>query len=390
MTAIAAAAVAVAPQLPDVALVTRTEVLMDTFITIGIVREGGADTTAIAQAFDWFRRVEAACSRFDHASEVLRLLDHVGEPRPVSAILYEAVAFAIAVARASGGAFDPTIGHRLAARGFARNYRTGETIAVPVPAGEQPTFRDVRLDPHRRTITLRRPLILDLGAVAKGLAIDLAGRELAPLGGSLIDAGGDIAVHGHNPTGEPWHIGIRHPRQDATLLTTLRLTDTAICTSGDYERPAPAPATGHHLLDPRTGQSPEAVASVTVIAPTALAADALGTAAFILGARRGVRFLAAQGVAGAIVTPDLTIHTTPDLRRRISEGTAHERYHARHTPLAPSPPTAWSEPRPISRPATCLSHAEGSDDPHPPGAANTCRRPRGAGERRAGTVRGGR
>jgi len=309
MTTMATAAVA--PQLPGLALTTRTEVLMDTFITIGIVREGSADTAATVRAFDWFRRVEAACSRFDHDSEVLRLLDRVGEPTPVSAILYEAVAFAIAVAHASHGAFDPTIGHRLAERGFARNYRTGETIATPLVAGEHPTFRDVRLDPHRRTITLQRPLVLDLGAVAKGLAIDLAGQELAPLGRYLIDAGGDIAVRGRNPSGEPWRIGIRHPRQDAALLTTLRLTDVAVCTSGDYERPAPAPAAGHHIVDPRSGRSPEAVASATVIAPSAMAADALGTAAFILGPRHGVRFLARQGVAGMIATPDTTIHTAP-------------------------------------------------------------------------------
>ena len=299
----------------DMPLVARTEVLMDTFVTIGVVREAGADTGAIGRAFDWFRRVEAACSRFDRASEVLRLLDRVGEPTPVNAILYEAIAFAIAVARLSGGAFDPTLGDRLAARGFARNYRTGETIAAPPLVGEPTTFRDVRLDPHRRMITLRRPLILDLGAVAKGLAIDLAGRELAPSGHALIDAGGDIAVRGQNRAGAPWQIGVRHPRHDGALLITLRLTDAAVCTSGDYERPAPAPAVGHHLLDPRSGRSPGAVASVTVIAPTAMAADALGTAAFILGPRRGLRFLARQGVAGLLVTPDLVTHATAAFAR---------------------------------------------------------------------------
>lgn len=311
----ALSAATIPPLLPGLALLTRTEILMDTFITIGIVRGGSTDERAITRAFDWFRRVEASCSRFDQNSEVVRLLDHVGEPTPVSAILYEAVAFALAVARASRGAFDPTLGQTLAERGFARNYRTGETIATPPLTGERPTFRDVHLDPQHRTITLRRPLVLDLGAVAKGLAIDLAGQELAPLGRSLIDAGGDIAVRGQNPEGAPWRIGIRHPRQDAALLTTLQLTDAAVCTSGDYERPAPAPAVGHHLLDPRSERSPDAIASVTVVAPTALAADALGTAAFILGPRRGVRFLARQGVAGMIVTPDLLVHTTPDFGR---------------------------------------------------------------------------
>lgn len=183
----------------------RTVVLMDTLVTIQVV-DGPQETgsaAAIERAFDWFRRVEAACSRFDPRSEVMRLLERVGEPTPASDILYEAVALAIAVALASDGAFDPTIGHTLERRGFDRHYRTGATIATPIAPATRPTYRDVRLDPARRTIALRQPLILDLGAVAKGLAVDLAARELAPFGDYAIDAGGDLFVRGTNPAGRP-------------------------------------------------------------------------------------------------------------------------------------------------------------------------------------------
>ena len=62
----------------------------------------------------------------------------------------------------------------------------------------------MRLDPDRRTITLRRPLTLDLGAVAKGLAVDMAARELEPFRDFAIDAGGDLYLGGSNPQGEPW------------------------------------------------------------------------------------------------------------------------------------------------------------------------------------------
>ncbi|HEY8598676.1 MAG TPA: FAD:protein FMN transferase [Thermomicrobiales bacterium] len=302
---------------PIAGLLSRTIVQMDTFITVGIVRGGqlAGSEAALARAGDWFRRVEEACSRFDPASEVRRLLDRVGEPVPVGDILYEATAFALAVAEASGGAFDPTVGQRLERHGFDRDYRTGATSATPLADDITPTYRDLHLDPARRTVTLLRPLVLDLGAVAKGLAIDLAGRELAPYRDWLIEAGGDILVGGHNPAGAPWRVGIRHPRRDDALLTTLHLTDAAVCTSGDYERRAADPAAGHHLLDPRSGDSPAAVASVTVVAPTAMAADALGTAAFILGPRRGSRFLARQGVAGLLVVPDLTEYPTADFER---------------------------------------------------------------------------
>ena len=305
---------------PVADILSRTVVRMDTFVTIGIVGGGGqpGDEAALTRALDWFRRVEETCSRFDPASEVRRLLDHVGEPTPVSDILYEATAFALAVAEASGGAFDPTLGGRLERRGFDRNYRTGATIATPLADATPPTYRDLRLDPARRTLTLLRPLVLDLGAVAKGLAIDLAAQELAPYRDFLIEAGGDILVRGRNPGGAPWRIGIRHPRRDDALLTTLLLTDAAVCTSGDYERRADNPATGHHLLDPRSGESPATVASVTVVAPTAMVADALGTAAFILGPRRGARFLGQQGAAGLLVAPDLTEYPTPDFARLVA------------------------------------------------------------------------
>jgi thiamine biosynthesis lipoprotein len=257
-------------------LLARTEALMDRFVTIGLVRGAGADTAAIGRTFDWFRRVEAACNCFDAASEILGLLNRVGEPTPVSAILYEAVSFALAVAWASDGAFDPTTGHRRAAHGFARNYRTGATIATPQITDDRATFRDIVLDPDSRTITLRCPLLLDLGAVARGLAIDLVGQELPGTPGALIEAGGDV---------------------------------------GDYAPPAPVPGSGHHLLDPRVGRSPQAVASVTTIVPPAMAADALGTAAFIRSPRRGIHFLAEQDAAELLVRPALSTYTTSGFAR---------------------------------------------------------------------------
>ena len=91
----------------------------------------------------------------------------------------------------------------------------------------------------------------------KGFAIDLAGKELDDLPGFVINAGGDILARGLNPDGEPWRIGIRHPRRHAELLTSLRITDAAVCTSGDYERSRPR-RRGHHILNPVGGGSASA------------------------------------------------------------------------------------------------------------------------------------
>ena len=188
--------------------------LMSTCVTIQVVGHGAdpqqtAERRAIVErAFEWFRRVEECCTRFDPQSEMMQLTTQVGVPVPVSALLYEAVQFALAVAEESEGAFDPTIGHRMETRGFNREYRTGRVVRTDLQPASAVTYRDVRLDPAQRTITLLRPLILDLGAVAKGLAIDMAARELMPLEDYAIDAGGDLYVAGCNPDGAVvvrWH-----------------------------------------------------------------------------------------------------------------------------------------------------------------------------------------
>ena len=133
-----------------------------------------------------------------------QLADRAGVPVVVSPILFEAVQFALAVAEDSDGAFDPTIGADLEARGFNEEYRSGAAVHSGVAPDASVSYRDVVLDAEQRTITLRRPLLLDLGGVAKGLAVDLASRELAPLEHFAIDAGGDLFLSGHNAADEPW------------------------------------------------------------------------------------------------------------------------------------------------------------------------------------------
>jgi FAD:protein FMN transferase len=292
---------------------------MGTLVSIQVVHSSpqhGAEAkadAAIERAFGWFFEIEARCTRFDPKSELMQLTAQVGVPVRVSAILYEAVRFALMLAEESGGAFDPTVGHRMAARGFNREHRTGEIVRTLFIPDDDASYRDVQLDPDRRTITLRRPLTLDLGAVAKGLAVDTAARELEPFRDFAIDAGGDLYLGGSNPQGAPWLVGIRHPRRDHELIDSLRVSNQAVCTSGDYERRTPAGA-GHHILDPRTKASAHAVASATVIASGAMLADGLATAAFVLGPEDGIRLLDRMGVHGLIVTPELARYETRGLR----------------------------------------------------------------------------
>lgn len=295
--------------------VRRSLALMGTVVTIHVVgHAGGAPEAAqrekaVERAFEWFGRVEECCTRFEAQSEAMRLASQAGLPVRVSTLLYEAVQFALAVAQESEGAFDPTVGYAMETRGFNREHRSGKRIQTAIDSTISASYRDVRLDPHSRTITLLRPLILDLGAVAKGLAVDLAARELQSFQNFAIDAGGDLYLGGSNPDGEPWSIGIRHPRRENELIDSLRVSNRAVCTSGDYERRS-STDNSHHILDPRRGSSADGVASVTVVASNAMLADALATAAFVLGPAEGIRLFDRLSVDGLIITPQLERYAT--------------------------------------------------------------------------------
>ena len=285
---------------------------MGTVVTIQVVGHGEDEARrveraeCVARAAAWFHSIEKCCSRFDSESELRQLTDRVGAPVLVSPMLYEAIRFALSVAEESAGAFDPTVGQRMEARGFDRNYQTGQVVSSGIASSflDGVSWRDVLLDAEARTVTLLKPLVLDLGAVAKGLAVDVAARELAPFENFAVDAGGDLYLGGHNVDGEPWSVGIRHPRENS-LIETLHVSNTAVCTSGDYERKSATDERVHHIMDARTGESAAALASVTVVAPSAMVADALATAAFALGLADGLRFLERQGVRGLMVTPSL-------------------------------------------------------------------------------------
>jgi FAD:protein FMN transferase len=301
----------------------RTVASMDTVVTAHVVGRAASDVERIelehaaSSALAWFEEVERVCSRFDPESELSRLSKQIGSRVPVSDLLFEVVQFALAVAEESGGAFDPTLGLQLEARGFDREYRSGAVVRTPLESDDMASYRDVELDADQKTIMLGRPLLLDLGGLAKGLAIDMAVRELEQRSfeNFAIDAGGDLYLSGHNADDEPWSVGIRHPRHDGELIETLRVSNVAVCTSGDYERRAPGGPAEHHIVDPRTKASAVDAASVTVVAPSAMVADALATAAFVLGPVDALAWLERHGVDGMIITPSLERFATRGMRR---------------------------------------------------------------------------
>jgi thiamine biosynthesis lipoprotein len=117
----------------------------------------------------------------------------------------------------------------------------------------------------------------------------------------VVAAGGDSRMLGDR-CGRPWTIGVRDPRREGEVVALLPLEDVAVSTSGDYERYFDeGDERFHHLIDPRTGKSPHAVRSVTVIAPDGLTSEALSKTVFVLGVEKGLRIVESMPEVDAVV-----------------------------------------------------------------------------------------
>ena len=295
--------------------VTSSEICMDTVVTIHLISQQTQKKAEekIMRAFGVFRYVETVCSRFTPDSEVMGLSKQVGQPVEVSPVLFEALKFSLEVAKETNGAFDPTVGLTLENYGFNRSCLSKDASSVSLKPSVPVSFRDIELNPNNRTILLHRPLVIDLGAVVKGLAIDLAAKELGECAGFYINAGGDILTHGLNEKNQPWHVGIEHPTDPDQLIGTLYLTDGAVCTSGLAKRRSPTVEGISPIIHPKTGKKPQELLSTTVIAPFAMLADTFSTAAFILGPKKGLHLLKKANLDGFLISHDLEIHSTEQM-----------------------------------------------------------------------------
>ncbi len=236
-------------------------------------------------AFDEMDRLNLVLSDYTPASEAMRLCAApIGAPHRVSPDLFDVVLKSARVHEASGGAFDPTLG---ALTGLWReSFRSGR---LPDPqrltdARARAGFRLIDVDERLSTIELLAPGVrFDFGAIGKGYAADAALQVLSRHGlrRAMVDLGGDLAL-GDAPPGEAgWRIEATDDRGGARAL---QLSNVGVATSGDAYRSVTIDGVQYsHILDPRTGVGLRSSSAVTVIASNAWLADALASAASVLG-----------------------------------------------------------------------------------------------------------
>jgi thiamine biosynthesis lipoprotein len=252
----------------------------------------------------WDRRF----SRFDPTSELSCLNATAGEARSaaLSPDLLDAVETAVAAARATDGLFDPLLGARMVELGYDRTFERLEPGSAPTPsAWVAGRWREIRIDRAARTVNLPAGTALDLGGLAKGMAVDaaLSALDRAGIRSAAVNAGGDLAVLGLPPGLSAWTVAI-----EGLADGPIALTQGALATSSIRVRRWRTDAgERHHLLDPRTGlPAASGLEQVSVVAATCAQAEVAAKSALLLGPDRGPAFLAAHRLHGILLGEDGT------------------------------------------------------------------------------------
>ena len=279
--------------------------------TTATVQAWAADSAAASLAIDVayavFDRTDSLMSTWRDDSILNRLNQaKAGQWVVVGPEVCGVLQEAKAVAEASLGAFDPTVLPLVRLWGFR-----GGTVAIPDSLALEKILQSVgyealELDPSAgRARLLAEGAAIDLGGIAKGHALDRAAEAMRSAGarGGMIDLGGNVLVFGREPG---MQVGIVDPRQDDLLLASIPLIDAAAATSGQYERYLTIQGRRYgHILDPRSGWPVVPDISVTVVADRAMLADALATAAVVLGQEKGLALLEkTSGVEGVLAFAD--------------------------------------------------------------------------------------
>ncbi len=281
--------------------------IMGTSISVELwADENKIAQTAIEAVMQEMMRIDRAMSPYIETSE-LALINREASQHPVkiSVEMMHLLKTSLHYSEVSRGAFDITF----ASVGYLYDYRnhikpTDAQVAEHLNAID---YRSMKLDEKNSTVHFQKAgMRIDLGGIAKGYAVDRGAEILMARGikHAIVTAGGDSRIIGDR-RGRPWIVGIKNPRDENKSAVALPLTDTAISTSGDYERYfMDGDRRVHHIINPKTGKSATGVRSVSVLAPRGIDTDALTKPLFILGVQRGMEIIDKIPGVDAIVIDD--------------------------------------------------------------------------------------
>ncbi|WYK06892.1 FAD:protein FMN transferase [Cereibacter sphaeroides f. sp. denitrificans] len=255
--------------------------------------------------------------------ETLNAAIAAGRPQRVDANLAALLREGRRLSCASGGLFDPAIGKLIGAWGFhADTLPEGDppsAAAIAALVARHPRMTDLRFD-GTEVRALNPAVQLDLGAYAKGAALEMAAAELRAAGveDAVLNAGGGVQVIGRHGA-RPWRVAIRDPFQWGVVAGVSLRPGEALHTSGNYERYFDRGGVRFsHILDPRTGRPMQGIVSVSVLDTDGARADAAATALCIAGREDWPRVAAAMGVRAVLmIADDGAVFATPEMMARL-------------------------------------------------------------------------
>ena len=266
---------------------------------------------AASRAMEEVARIEVKYSRYRPESLLSRVnAEAGGDFLEVDEETERLLDYADTCVRQSEGAFDPTSGVLRRAWNFeTERLPSDEELARLMPLVG---WRWLERRPGR--VRLAQPgMQLDFGGFGKEYAVDRAAFMLRAAGieSAIVNLAGDVCVLAPHPDGEPWQVGIRHPRRKHGVIATVPVSSGAVATSGDYERFMEVDGVRHcHILDPRTGRSARGFQSVRVLAPSCLVAGSATTIAMLKGREAGLAWLADLGLPYLAVIEDGSVVST--------------------------------------------------------------------------------
>ncbi len=293
-------------------------VAMGTIVRVAIFADEAEAPALFAVARDEIDHLSAGLTHYGTDGELARVNREAQSGWvDISADLADVLGLSLAIARRTGGSFDPSLGALTRLWGFP------DATQPPTPAAidsalAQCGYRHVRIEGRRVRFT-SQGIRLDLGAGAKGYVVDRTVSRLQAAGvmAGVVEAGGDLRYWGSKPDGRPWHFGVQHPRLPGVIVAAEDVGLAALATSGDYEQTFEfAGQQYHHLLDPQTGLPAQRAVSATVWARSAMEADALATAAFVAGPQQALEWAAAADSMEVL----LYYESDGVLRYALSEG----------------------------------------------------------------------
>jgi thiamine biosynthesis lipoprotein len=297
---------------------------MDTVVETRVFdRDEDKAKFALERAYQEMSRLEGLLDRHSSTSEVFKVNQSAGEKAvTVSAVTLEVVSKALKIGELTNGSFDITIAPLLNLWGFGSGEEKIPTRQELSNAAAWVDYNQVDVDRGAGTVFLPwDDMELDLGGIAKGFIVDKAAELLVREGinSAYIDAGGDIRVIGSRPDESAWRIGIRHPRNRRKVIAIVEIQNSAIVTSGDYERFFLVDDVRyHHILNPGTGMPARGLISATVLAPDAFSADALSTAVFVLGLEDGMALIESlPDVEAILITEEEDIKLSSGMEGKV-------------------------------------------------------------------------